>query len=83
MAEKRKDNKGRNLRLGETQRADGRYMFRCKNNAGKTVCIYSMDLAELREKEKQLLKDIDEGIQSNKKILLNDMFDEYMAGKPR
>lgn len=39
MAEKRKDNKGRNLRTGESQRKDGRYMYRWTvDGKEKTVC---------------------------------------------
>ena len=53
----RKDNKGRNLRTGESQRSDGRYMYRYKDEiTGKRITIYDMDLASLREKEKKDIK---------------------------
>ena len=56
----RKDNKGRNLKTGESQRPDGRYMYRYKDElTGKRVTIYDMDLASLREQEKKINKDID------------------------
>ena len=58
MAEKRKDNKGRNLQKGESQRKDGRYYFQYKDSLGKAKVVYSWDLAELREKEKQIKKDL-------------------------
>ncbi len=82
MAEKRKDNKGRNLRTGESQRKDGRYMYRYYV-CGKEHSIYSMDLAELRAKEVQVQKDIDDGIDSKvgNKMTLNDMFEKYIEGK--
>nr|WP_243251364.1 integrase DNA-binding domain-containing protein [Ruminococcus sp. 1001713B170207_170306_F5] len=36
----RKDNKGRNLKTGESQRPDGRYMYRYKDElTGKRVTI--------------------------------------------
>ena len=55
----RKDNRGRNLRTGETQREDGRYDYRYIDpRTGKRVAIYSMDLAELREMEKKVQREI-------------------------
>lgn len=53
----RKDNKGRNLRTGESQRSDGRYMYRYKDEiTGKRITIYDMDLASLRERGKRSIK---------------------------
>lgn len=79
---KRKDDKGRNLRTGECQRKDGRYMYRWTDN-GKERSIYAATLAELREKETALQNDLRDGIDSRKanNTTLNDMFLEYMAGK--
>ena len=34
---KRKDNKGRNLRLGESQRKDGRYVYKYTDIYGKLL----------------------------------------------
>lgn len=65
MAEKRKDNKGRNLFTGESQRKDGNYMYRCSDGYGKRHTIYAPTLKELRVKEKQLQKDIDDGLSIN------------------
>ena len=57
----RKDNKGRNLRNGENQRADGRYMYRYLDEmTGKRVAIYDTDLASLRKREKEIEKDLDD-----------------------
>lgn len=53
MAKVRKDNKGRNLRPGETQRADGSYMYVYKLGTKKKY-LYDSDLASLRVKEKQI-----------------------------
>ena len=58
MAEKRKDSKGRILRTGEYQRANGLYQYRYKDTNGKLKAVCSIDLTELREKEKQIQKDI-------------------------
>ena len=82
MAEKRKDSKGRNLRTGESQRKDGRYVYRWQEN-GKERSVYSMDLRELREKEKQIQRDIDDGINGKEadKLTIDDMFEKYMQGE--
>lgn len=58
----RKDNRGRNLKTGESQRKDGLYMYRYKDErTGRRLTVYSPDLAELRKKEKEINKDMDEG----------------------
>ena len=96
MAEKRKDSKGRNLKDNESQMPDGRYRFRYTDKQGKRQAVYSWRLVPtdkvpagkrdglcLREKEAEIQKDNQDGIDGRKadKITLNDMFDLYMAGK--
>lgn len=78
----RKDNKGRNLRTGESQRKDGRYMYRW-TVSGKEKTVYAKTLIELREKEKQIAKDIEDGIDTLKgnKLTLNDVYKKYMDTK--
>ena len=82
MPKIRKDNKGRNLRPGETQRSDGSYMFVYMLGKKKKY-IYDTDLAALRAKEKQLTKDADDGVRTQEamKITLNDMFKVLMDTK--
>ena len=46
MSEKRRDKKGRILRKGESQRADGRYMYRYLDCSGKYQAVYSWRLVE-------------------------------------
>ena len=84
MPKVRKDNKGRNLRTGETQRSDGSYMFVYKLGTKKKY-IYDTDLASLRAKEKQIAKDADDGIRTQEamKLTLNDMFKVYMDNNIR
>ena len=79
MPKIRKDNKGRNLRPGETQRSDGNYMFVYMLGKKKKY-IYDTDLAALRAKEKQLTKDADDGVRTQEamKITLNAMFKGLM-----
>ena len=44
MSEKRRDSKGRLLKTGESQRADGRYLYKYVDKAGKTRYAYSWKL---------------------------------------
>lgn len=80
----RKDNKGRVLQKGEFQRPDGRYMYSYSDLNGKRKTIYSLDLNDLRKKEKAILKDLDDGIYTSVgKRTLNEQFAAYMSTKPR
>ena len=55
MADKRRDDKGRILKSGESQRKDGLYQYRYTiNKVRKTV--YANTLKELREKEDEITK---------------------------
>lgn len=71
MSEKRRDNRGRILRNGEIQKADGRYRYKYVDAFGETKYVYSWRLdnhdrmpngrktePSLREKEKQIEADI-------------------------
>ncbi len=75
MSEKRRDSKNRILRNGESQRKDGRYAFKYIDSTGKQQFVYSWKLERtdklpqgkrndlsLREKEKMILKDLDDEI---------------------
>lgn len=93
MAEKRRDNKGRILRNGEVQRADGKYMFRYTDHCGVRQTIYSWQLvstdkipdgkkckAALRDMEKTILRDLDDGIRTvaANKTTVNQLFSSYL-----
>ena len=73
MAKIRKDNKGRNLHVRESQRADGRYLYTYMLN-GKRRYVYDTDLNRLREKERQIEQDLYDGIRTHEafKLTLND-----------
>lgn len=75
MSEKRRDSKNRILQTGESQRKDGRYAYKYVDTFGKSKFIYAWKLVptdktpsgkrdglSLREKEKELQKDLDDGI---------------------
>jgi integrase len=83
MANSRKDQKGRKLREGESWRSDGRYSYRYTDiRTGKRLTVYAQDLPELREKEKQIVKDMEDNILTDgaiKKMTLNTLFIRYMS----
>ncbi len=75
MSEKRRDSKGRILRTGESQRKDGRYAYKYTDAYGKPQFVYSWRLVAtdktpagkrddlpLREKVKEIQRDLDDGI---------------------
>ena len=59
---RRKDNKGRVLRTGESQRKDLIYQYRYTDALGNRKCIYASDLKTLREKEDELQKSLEDGL---------------------
>ena len=84
MARARKDERGRALRKGEAQRAsDKRYVYTYTDPLGRRKFIYAQDLATLREKEKQLIRDQLDGLDVYVagKATINDTYDRYMSTK--
>ena len=82
MSEKRKDNKGRILKKGESQRKNGTYDYRFVDSKGKTHSVYAKTLDVLRQKEKEIERDIADGIDfaaGDEKVC--DLVDRYMAMK--
>lgn len=75
--ERRKDQKGRVLRSGESQRKDLTYMFRYRDLDNKRKCIYANTLDDLRKKEKEISKNLELGIYTND-WTLNQTFDRYL-----
>ena len=96
MAKERRDTKNRILGKGEYQKADGRYMYRYTDSTGETRFVYSWTLTQsdrppkgvkpglcLRELEKQIAKDVYDGINSFQaaQITLNDCWEQYISSK--
>ena len=84
MSMSRKDSNGRVLRKGESQRKnDGRYIYQYTDSTGKRRVVYSNDLLELREKEKELVRNQLDGLESycSGKTTLNYAFDRYISTK--
>ncbi|MCD8325906.1 MAG: site-specific integrase [Lachnospiraceae bacterium] len=83
-AAKRTDSKKRNLRTGEGQREDGRYYYRYTDLLGQRKTVYALTLADLREKEKRITRDLEDGIDTEKgEMTLNSFFELYMETKTR
>lgn len=94
----KKDSKNRNLRQGEDQLKDGRYRYRYTDKYGNRKAVYSWKLVKtdktptgkkdglsLRELEKSIERDINDGIQTQlantTSVYLLTM--KYIATKPR
>ena len=96
MAEKRKDNRGRNLKDGENQEKNGRYRYQYMDKNGNRQIVRSWrlvptdktptgkkDSLSLREMEKVIEADKRDGVDGKTAATLtvNDMFERYMKGK--
>lgn len=93
---RRKDNKGRLLKTGESQRKDGRYAYKYQDKNGKSKFLYSWRLTDtdpipkgkrfcrsLRDLERDLQRDIMDGIDSSgKKMVLWQLYEKHNALKP-
>ena len=82
MAVSRKDNKGRVLLRGESQRSqDMRYVYSFTDPLGRRKYIYATDLMELRRKEDKLKKDQLDGLDLYVavKATVDFVFDRYMS----
>lgn len=92
MSEKRRDSKNRILQPGESQRPDGRYQYKYTDALGETKFAYSWKLVptdkipagkrpdiSLREKIKQIQKDLDDGIDTiGKKMTVCQLYAKYI-----
>lgn len=89
---KRRDSKGRLLKSGESQRPDGRYAYKYTDTFGEQKFVYSWKLVptdkipagkwadiSLREKIKQIQKDLDDGIGTiGKKMTVCQLYAKYI-----
>ena len=93
MSEKRRDNKGRILNTGESQRKDGRYTYKYVDTYGKPQFVYAWKLVStdktptgkrkdisLREKVKEIKKDLDDGIDTiGKKMTVYQLYAKQIS----
>lgn len=79
---RRKDNKGRILRTGESQRKDLIYQYRYTDALGNRKCIYASDLKTLREKEDELQKSLEDGLDyAGGEITVYELLQRYLSLK--
>ena len=82
MAERRKDNKKRVLKEGEYQRPNGSFEFKWRDKRGKRHSVYAKTLEDLRTKELDVLRDVLDGIRTDKKDLtINDLYYRWLQLK--
>lgn len=97
MSIKRRDNKNRILNTGESQRKDGRYVYKYTDSLGKPQFIYAWKLVptdktpkgkrndlSLREKEHEIQKDIYDGIDTiGKKMTVCQLYAKKNSQRPK
>ena len=95
MSEKRRDSKNRILRSGESQRKDGRYAYKYTDTFGKPQFVYAWKLVptdktpkgkredkSLREKVKEIQKDLDDGIDPvGKKMTVCQLYEKHIRNR--
>lgn len=84
---KRRDNKGRVLQKGESQRPDMLYQYRFTDRQGERRCIYSSDLMVLRQRASEIQFQLARGLNySAGNVTVREMVDRYLemlGGKRR
>ena len=82
MEKRRKDSHGRVLKEGESERKAGGYDYRWRTSGGQRHAIYAPTLEELREKEKDIIRDKSNGIRTEaRNTTLNDIYDMWVELK--
>lgn len=95
MSEVRRDNKGRKLFNGESQRKDGKYEYKYQDACGKRKTVYSWKLTptdrvpagkrddiSLREKIKQIQKDLNSNITPDSgNFTVLELVEKYISQK--
>lgn len=80
MSEKRKDDKGRILKTGESQRSNGTYAYRYKDIHKKEQWVYAATLKQLREKEQEIQRMLSDGIDySAGKATVLELVERYIS----
>ena len=91
MSEKRRDSRNRVLRTGESQRKDGRYLYKYVDADGKPQSVYSWklvatdkvpagkrDCIALRDKEQEIQKNLAEGVSaSGGKLTVSELYTRF------
>lgn len=93
MSEKRRDSKNRVLRTGESQRKDGRYLYKYVDADGKPQSVYSWklvatdkvpagkrDCIALRDKEREIQKSLADGVSTaSGKLTVSELYTRFIT----
>ena len=80
--ERRKDNKRRVLKEGEYQRSSGTYEFKWRDKRGNRHSISAVILAELRETELDVRRDVLDGVKVDmNNLTVNDLYNSWIQLK--
>lgn len=77
---KRKDNKGRVLKKGESQRKDLVYMYRWTDRNGERKTVYDNTLEGLRQQEEKIQLETIQGV-CRQNLTLGELIERYLAVK--
>ena len=84
MPNKRRDDKNRTLKTGESQRKDLTYMYRFTDTKGKRQCVYASTLEALRVKEAEIQKTLEKGLlYDGNTITVAELCERYLEQKVR
>ena len=79
---KRKDNRGRILKIGESQRKDLIYQYRYTDSCGKRHAVYAPTLEGLRKKEEEINRtEIDGASYRDGGITVVELLERYISLK--
>ena len=82
MSKNGKSIKGAILKEGEYQRKNGTFEYKWRDKRGNRHSIYAKTLDELRDKEIDVLKDVIDGIRTDKNIItINDLYYRWLQLK--
>ena len=93
MSEKRRDSKNRVLRTGESQRKDGRYLYKYVDADGKPQSVYSWklvatdkvpagkrDCIALRDKEQEIQRSLADGVSTaGGKLTVSELYTRFIT----
>lgn len=75
---RRKDDKNRVPKKYESVRKNGGYEYKYPIGNGKRRLIYADTLEELRQLEKEIQKDVVDGIKLDNNMTVNDVYDKWV-----
>ena len=79
---KRKDNRGRILKTGESQRKDLIYQYRYTDSCGKRHTVYAPTLEGLRKKEEEINRtEMDGASYHDGRITVVELLERYISLK--